>query len=639
MEINNRIWTIKRILRIFDFFGESFTFRYKDEDKHSTVLGGIIFIIFSVVSLVYAIYNFIPFYHKEVFSLQYYTMNLNNTEEIKLAESPTAFGVGFSDENKNQTLYNISDLLEIKFKFKNVTKNNQNKTDINETIDYHPCNFNDFHNLHKKAFEELNISNFKCLSRKDLVSPSGIYTDEVFSYFVISVESKYKDNDTHNQLINDYLIANDCKLQFYYTDITININNLENPFSSFLNSMFLQLNPTLIQKKNIFFMNYHLYDDNKLLHINRNEEKPTIKTGLSRVEDYAVFKDLNRTFKKVVDYEAYAKMYIRVDNKRIEIKRRYQDLMEFYADTSSLLLSIFWILSKIFAYYDRIKANHSISKKLFYFEGIKKNKFDEFRVFKKCIETNEKMHLNRLGQNVIVTIKNPDQKTLETKDIFINGTINAKFNNADEKNGIKLSKEILIKQKSNKEKKKDDNNNNDNDDDLINYSNYNIFEMIGSFKICFCKTKKFENKVNLIKQARNIVDDKLDIVLYIRNMILFEMINKIYLENKSVINFLSRPIIYLNEENEDKMKNPDINSSFESYDEEKRTNEKKLGKSYFRSLLYLQGGDFYKSAYRFKPDSLSRNIEKLIINGGQTEIKNKIIYYLKKHLKGVKLND
>jgi len=638
MEIDKNIWTIKRILRTFDFFGESFTFRYKDEDKHSTVLGGIIFIIFSIITLAYAIYNFIPFVNKEVFSLQYYTMNLNNTEEIKLAESPTAFGVGFSDENKNQSLYNISDLLDIKFKFKNISKNaqNDNKTDINETIDYHPCNTEDFYNLHQKIFEELNISNFKCLSKKDLVSPSGIYTDEVFAYFVISVESKYKDNETHNQLINDYLIANDCKLQFYYTDITININNTKNPFSSFLNSMFLQLNPTLIQKKNIFFMNYHLYDDNEILHINRKEEKPTIKTGLSRVEDYAVFKDLNRTFKKVVDYEAYAKMYIRVDNKRIEIKRRYQDLMEFYADTSALLLSIFWILGIIFAYYDRIKANHSISKKLFYFEGIKKNKFDQFRDFKKFIKANEEMQIDNLEHNVINPIQNSDSKTNETKDIFIRGTRNIEF---EEKTGIQKDERIIIKQKTNKEMKKEKKNDDDNNDDLINYTNYNIFEMIGSFKICFCKTKKFENKVNLIKQSRNMIDDKLDIVLYIKNMILFEMINKIYLENKSIINFLSRPIIYLNEDNEDNLKNPDVNSSFESYDEYKRINDKKLGKNEYRTLLYLQGGDFYKSAYRFKPDNLSKNIEKLILKEGQTKIKQKIIYYLKKHLKGVKLNN
>ena len=41
--------TIQKYLRMFDFFGESFTFRYKDEDKHSTVLGGLICISFADV--------------------------------------------------------------------------------------------------------------------------------------------------------------------------------------------------------------------------------------------------------------------------------------------------------------------------------------------------------------------------------------------------------------------------------------------------------------------------------------------------------------------------------------------------------------------------------------------------------------
>ena len=64
--------------------------------------------------------------------------------------------------------------------------------------------------------------------------------------------------------------------------------------------------------------------------------------------------------------------------------------------------------------------------------------------------------------------------------------------------------------------------------------------MFISFDFCYCKTKKFENKVYLMRQARNIIDDKFDIVYYIRNMILFEIINKINLENKNIINFLNR---------------------------------------------------------------------------------------------------
>ena len=72
--------------------------------------------------------------------------------------------------------------------------------------------------------------------------------------------------------------------------------------------------------------------------------------------------------------------------------------------------------------------------------------------------------------------------------------------------------------------------------------------MIWSFTSKCCKTKKFENKTNLIKQSNDLIDDKLDIIFYIRNMFLFQSINRIYLENKTIINFLSSPIIYLDKE-------------------------------------------------------------------------------------------
>ena len=396
----------------------------------------------------------------------------------------------------------------------------------------------------KKSLEDLNIGNFKCLSREDLISPSGIYTDEVFSYFIISVESKDKNNETHNQLINNYLIAHDCKLQFYYTDIAINISNYSQPYSSFLNSMFVQLNPTLIQKKNIFFINYHLYDDKQILRLGKEGGKMKIKTGLSRVEDYAVYKGLDRVNNKIEDYETYAKLYIRVDNKKIEIKRRYQDLMEFYADTSSLLLSIFWLLGILFANYDKIKANHSISKKLFYFEGVKyNNNFKNFKSIKNSLNAN--MTRNKLpnqdNSKIQQSIRNPPN----SNERIINNNIH----------NVNSLVKINYEQKNNEDKN-------------IDFSSYNIFEMLVSFKFCFCKTKKFENKINLIKQARKMIDDKLEVVFYIRNMFSFEAIKKIYLKNNEIIEFLSRPIIYLGNKKVDEEKITNINE-----DDSKKSNK------------------------------------------------------------------
>jgi len=428
--------SLERALRSFDFFGESFTFRYYDEDKHASKLGGVVFIVFMLIAISYLIYNLIPFAKKENFTLQYYTMNLNNTEAIQLAEAPTALAIGITDNiMNNNTQYNISDLFELNVGF--ITKR-KNGTKTKIILDKHNCDNIDFHNLHQKSFEESKIDELNCLNKIDLKSNSleGIYTDELFSYYEISVESKYKNNETHIQIINDFLIQYDCKLQFYYTDITINLDDHKNPYSSFLNSLFLQLNPTLIQKKNIFFMNYHLYDDDHFFHIFDNKEEPINRTGLSRVEDYAVYKGLDRAVTKTEDYSIYAKMYIRVDNKKIEIKRRYQDFMEFFADTTALFSTLFFVLGAIFAYYDRVKANHSISKKLFYFEGIEGNKFNQLRELKKVLTNNKKD-----GKNATIGIPTTNYSNIQNNNLENN------IGNNDTCENIKIEKEIKENEK------------------------------------------------------------------------------------------------------------------------------------------------------------------------------------------------
>ena len=126
--------SIRSIIRSLDFFGESFTFRYQDEDKLSSILGGIICIVFYIIAILYFVYNFIPFCKRENFTLQYYTMNLDKTESVKLNEKPTAFAIGLDDGEKNE----LSDLLKIRINFKVIDKNDKAKNENNELI-AHRC--------------------------------------------------------------------------------------------------------------------------------------------------------------------------------------------------------------------------------------------------------------------------------------------------------------------------------------------------------------------------------------------------------------------------------------------------------------------------------------------------------------------
>ena len=452
----------KKFFRLFDFFGESFTFRYKDENKQTTVLGGIVCILFYVIAITYFGLKFNPFYKKKNFTLQYYTINLDSTEVLYTKEYSFAFGFGLTVNNKNNNP-EIMKYLDIKFEFVNKTKSNK----TNEVKKYSKCEEENFPPYVRKSFDDLKINKLECVDLKILSSlshiPKGIYTDNEFFYYIISVQLKDNINEELEKSVYDFLINNDCKLQLYYTDITLDLSNHSNPGKEFINSMFLQLNPTLIQKKNVFYMKYHFSNDESLFHFTQEKIENSIFVGFSRVEDYALYLGENRTkYYNASDRSTYAKIYIRADNRKVEIKRRYQDFMEFYADNSGMLLSIFWILGVIFAFYDRIKANHSISKRLFYFEGVKGNKFDQLKLIKELIREKEKLEREKkeekenqkfIEDNKICTY---DIRSLNSKE-NVDSNQNALKNNFFRRNSnstLNVETEEIIDKKSSEKKKK-----------------------------------------------------------------------------------------------------------------------------------------------------------------------------------------
>ena len=93
---------------------------------------------------------------------------------------------------------------------------------------------------------------------------------------------------------------------------------------------------------------------------------------------------------------------------------------------------------------------------------------------------------------------------------------------------------------------------------------FNVFEIIGvSFFKC-CLSKKLSLKHKLNEKANEFLYNKLDISLYVRNMILLDIINKTLLEDNmnSIINFVSRPIFSTN-----KNKENEFESLYQTYND------------------------------------------------------------------------
>ena len=355
-------------LRVLDSFGVVYNFRYRDRKKYQTPIGGFIFILFLIFVFVFGILSFIPFVKRKNYTIVYYTMNLAETQEVNIFGSQSNFAIGLSCESNEKEKLNIFDLLDLTSNYVSYHKfNDGSYKKYPKVLITHKCTYQDFYNKYDNEFDFLGLSKFECVDDKE-DTIQGIYSNEIFSYFEFSVLAKNKSDELQDE-IERYLFNNDCKLNFAYTDIIIDLDNYKSPITEYLNQLFIQLNPALFIKRNIYYMNQYFTSDDNLMYI-YGDLTPEIKPLYSRYEEYSLFQGLNRKKTKPPKFEFYSKIYLRADLKKTIIKRKYQRLMEFYASTSCLLNAIYKILVLIFSYIDNFYGFHSISKFIFFFKDL-----------------------------------------------------------------------------------------------------------------------------------------------------------------------------------------------------------------------------------------------------------------------------
>ena len=615
----NAIKMVKRFLKKFDVFGVNFAFKYKQEEKYKTSLGGFIFLVFCVVVAVVGIYYFIPFMNRKNFSMVYYSMNLQGAEEINFHESKAAFGVGFAcsvDEDGTT----VDDILDFTLNYVIYLKNKDGSRSKERTVlTTHPCNYEDFYNNFNDSLDVIGMSDFMCLDKKDDVI-AGIYTDEVFSYYEFSVTSK-EDSVTNFNRIDKYLTSNDCRLELYYTDITIDLNDYKEPIKPYINSIFIQLNPTLFLKMNAYFMNQYFQNDDYLI-FNFDEEDPLVQILYSRYEEYSLYKGTNRGVTKPTDYINYAKMYIRADTKKTEIKRKYQKFMEFYADSSSLLIALFEILFIILQFINTFYAEHSVTKNVFLFKELENKHFDAYQ---KHIEIKKLLSLTELFIDRREKDKNEQRKDTEYQKGLENENVKIYHRKKEIRLKLQDKEEPLSTEKKldgNVETKPIRNKNTrvqkmnaylrrrDRSEDMNNIitnrinptrndmpsrvrlnlrnniigarnivpnkmeeftldrtklklsSSFNIFEIIVSNFCRPCMPKNLALRSSLNVKSVDILYKELDIALHVRNMILLDIMNRIILEDqkRDISKFISRPLLSLY--NDDEKYFNDLNINF-----------------------------------------------------------------------------
>ena len=641
--------SVLNFFRAIDIFGVTYNFRYQSKEKYQTALGGLFIVLFFVLVCVMGIYYFIPFINRKNYTIVYYTMNLAATEEVNLFNSQSNFAVGMNCENNDAEYRKIEELLDLRSRYVLYIKSRDGTYQKDATnLVTHKCTYDDFYNKYDKEMDYLNVGKFECVANKD-DSIQGIFADQVFSYFEFSVVAKNKSSALINE-IERFLLYNDCKLQFVYTDIIIDLDNYKNPATQYLNEIFIQLNPVLFIKRNIYFMNQYFSNDDYLMFVFGDEdENSEIKPLYSRYEEYALYKGLGRINSQPEEYDYFTKIYIRAELKRTIIKRKYQKFMEFYADASSLLVAIYEILVIIFNFVDTFYAHHSLAKLIFFFKELenedsfnvnkKRNKIQDILSITDLQSKNNSIEFDSKGSNVNKYF-NPSNKDSERLNIIENNKENKedsqkevkiynrkrnpndnklaknpsylKANEVDDKNMERTKTNSKIKSQKNSKNDNSNSNSNrlvnylkekdnilDNDenysrkmsqlrsskngDAMMNFkykpkdhddysesigtnmeegssesysdgkrkrimkveNSFNIFEIIITEFLKCCMTRRMRIKTEANEKAYNILYKKLDVITYVRNMILLDINNQITLDmnKKTIMNFVCRPVV------------------------------------------------------------------------------------------------
>ena len=630
---------ILNFLAVLDIFGTFFNFRYKDKEKYQTAFGGFILILFIALALGMGIYYFIPFINRKNYTIVYYTMNLAETEAVDLFASQSNLAIGFEcDDNENEKR-DIYELFNIRARLVIFEKNREGKY-IKDKLDIttHKCTYADFYNKFDVQFDYLGGSKFECIPEENKNTKiQGIYADRIFTYFEFSVMAKNKSKELTDE-VERFLFNNDCRVQMVYTDIIIDLDNYKEPITQYLNEIFIQLNPVLFIKRNVFFMNQAFTNDDFLMFVFGDDQKPEVQPLYSRYEEYSLYKGLNRYTNDPPEYEYYSRIYIRADTKKTVIKRKYQKFMEFYADASSLLIAIYEIVGIILAYFYTFYGYHSLNKMLFFFKDLENP--EGFNISKKSDEIRELISITEIKQNISdnnnnkievqpkgsKNIKNfpPKKRETERQEVLESGEDSKQkdvqiYNNSRSKpNGSKGTKTSShLKQGNSKEKKNYKDNSipsqyddkhdedfkgdyeenyqkykvnhmnriensrgrvnfkyNDNNDGYFSESigtsiedyssdyyapkrskkkpkvenSFNVLEVIITqlFKCCICRDMNIKNEAK--EKANELLFKKMDIITHVRNQLLFDVINQTMIDSnkKTLINFLGRPIININ---------------------------------------------------------------------------------------------
>ena len=577
----------------YDLFSTPFNFTYKKKGKYSTKLGGLITVLYFLGIAAYLIFELVYFVKREKYELVYLEENMDSTDILNFKQSNNDFAYRLEFKNNNNSSLTCEDLLDVKIQFihskRNQTTGKRDKERTNITT--YNCN------IFSKSNESTGTI-YKCLDNLNQ-EIRNVYNDPFFSYYEINVYLRESEKDNFTN-INDFLLINDCKIEFYYIDYTIKVENYDNPIIPYQNSVFLQLNPVSILEMNVYFMKQILKERRSI--VSPSREKTTENTVFSRVEQYSYYKGEDRVKRKIQndgDYKNYAKIFIRADTKKLNVQRNYESITGFWADHTQIFFDAFTVSNFFIGMIYNFLQLHSLSKKLFYFYDIDKKEHNNFNYHPNVIKLKEL--INKMNNDEKLQINKAELNLLKLNPKASMNTMN----------------EMRINQKQISEENSNISYSNLRDSPISTGNDTKKESSLKSKKNCFSKLflARCNNNYKNYSKANKMIEDKLDIVLYVRNTILLDIISQTVLgkERKNIARFLSIPLVSLKDIKNENKKDNIFEGNTKRYIKYREEDFEECEKEMENLAAKEEKGELDKNFISYIQDQY-KELEKLVIN-------------------------
>ena len=396
------------------------------------------------------------------------------------------------------------------------------------------------------------MNKLKCLDNLNHVIKNR-YQDKAdnFTYYQIDVDIK---NNVSSLNVKNYLLDNDCKIELYYIDARIEVDDYKEPIKPFLNEVFLQLNPNLNLRMNTYFMNEYFESNDELFFPTKKPQ--TINNLFSRSEQYFLHREEND------EDPNYAKIYIRADTKKMEVRRKYQTVLEFFADTFTFFSDIFIFLEIILTAYNRVSLNYFIGTELFFFKD-EENKYFNMTNNKKRIKKLKEKIEGKIGNGTEIfkgyvnnkkdnNKKDNDNNEKENKNINNENKGVVTYNNENNSKNPNNNTNIDSNDDINNIRTIDKVNNNKHSDEISNIKEFSFlwkeifyaFMKLKELIICKCCGCNKSPKEIIIKKSEAIINSQLDIICFVKRMLSLDVFHDMVNSDKlEIYKFLSMPVI------------------------------------------------------------------------------------------------